>query len=126
MYRFTETCNMNRVKEFLKVFGSPREFGSVTRIDGQEIQITVIGHKMRVKTRNPMLTLVLEKQLARALNCVGCGACVGICPVGTLRIDNGIIKIGPNCTRCLRCVTANGIRMSCVSVNYKPEVMAVA
>jgi phosphoadenosine phosphosulfate reductase len=126
MYTFTEACDMNRVKEFLRVFGSPCELGSVTRIDGQEIEITIIGQRMRVKTGNPELLLRLEKQLARALNCVGCGACVGICPVGALRIEGGRIKIGPDCIRCLRCVTANGIRMSCVSVNYKPEIMAVA
>lgn len=126
MYTFTDACDMNRVREFLTVFGPSRELGSMTRIDGQEIEITIIGHRMRIKVRNPMILLKLEKQLSRALNCVGCGACVGICPVGALRIEHGSIRITADCIRCLRCVTANGIRMSCVSVNYKPEIMAIA
>jgi ferredoxin len=114
------------VREFLRVFGTPHELGPMTRIDGKEMEITIIGQRMRAKTRNPEVLLKLEKQLARALNCVGCGACVGICPVGALRVEHGRIRIGPDCVRCLRCVTSNGIRMSCVSVNYKPEIMAVA
>ncbi|MBQ8762414.1 MAG: 4Fe-4S binding protein [Clostridia bacterium] len=37
--------------------------------------------------------------------CIGCGACVGCCPVGAISLDeNGQAKIDPNiCIKCLTC-----------------------
>ena len=125
IYTFKCGPHLNRVKEFIKVFGKPILKNSMLRIQSPNIDITLIGSKMRIKFNNPFVSSVFEKQLARALNCVGCGACVGACDSNALRIEHGEIRIGEQCTGCLRCVVSNGIRMSCVSVNYKPEVLAI-
>jgi ferredoxin len=110
----------------MKVFGQPITKGLIIRIHNPRVEITIIGNKMRIKLSDSSILPVFEKQLSRALNCVGCGACVGVCDFRALKISAGEIRIGEQCNGCLRCVTSNGIRMSCVSVNYKPEVLVVA
>jgi len=125
VYNFADASDMDRVNEFVKVFGHITKTGPMTKIANSRIEITIVGSKMRTKMKNPDVFPIFEKQLTRALNCVGCGACVGICSAGALKIESGEIKIGAECTHCLRCVTSNGIRMSCVSVNYKPHVLSV-
>jgi len=124
-YVVTDASHMRRLREFLKVFGKTSENEFMTKIESSQIDITIIGNRIRVRPKAPTILKVFEKQIARALNCVGCGACVGVCPVGALEIESGEIRIGPGCMKCLQCITANGIRMSCVSVNYRPHVLAV-
>jgi phosphoadenosine phosphosulfate reductase len=126
IYSFAEGKHLTRIREFMKVFGKPIIKGPIMRICNPKIEIILIGNKMRTKLNDPSILPVFEKQLSRALNCVGCGACVGMCDFGALKIESGEIRIGKQCVGCLKCVTSNGIRMSCVSVNYKPEVLVVA
>jgi ferredoxin len=40
--------------------------------------------------------------------CVGCGACIDICPEGVIELDEGISKVkNPNkCINCWACLTA--------------------
>ena len=126
IYDFKIGPYVDRVKEFLKIFGKTKIRGPVMRVCGPDMEITFIGNKMRTKIKNPTILPVFEKQLSRALNCVGCGACVGICSSGALKIETGELKISDKCVGCLKCVTSNGIRMSCVSVNYNPHILSVA
>lgn len=47
--------------------------------------------------------------------CVGCGACVGVCPVEAIILKDGIAQIDPNkCISCGACVgtcPVNAIKM---------------
>lgn len=36
--------------------------------------------------------------------CVACEACVGVCPVGTIKIVDGAAKVGDECIECGACV----------------------
>jgi len=126
IYTFENEVHLGRVLEFMKVFGKLSQKGPMSKIDSKNIEVVLIGRKMRAKFKNSSIFPVFEKQLTRALNCVGCGACVGVCDSGSMTIESGEIKISNKCSGCLQCVTANGIRMSCVSVNYGSEVLAVA
>ena len=39
--------------------------------------------------------------------CVGCGACVGTCPVSALEMDGDVVKVdGDTCVDCGACVSA--------------------
>lgn len=36
--------------------------------------------------------------------CVGCGKCAAICPMGNLKMRQGISEAGDRCTMCYRCI----------------------
>lgn len=36
--------------------------------------------------------------------CVGCGKCVGLCPMNNLKIEQGLADAGDKCTMCYRCI----------------------
>lgn len=38
-------------------------------------------------------------------NCTGCGNCISICPVGALKLEDGIAVVQDNCTLCGACVS---------------------
>ena len=125
VYTFERGLIQNNIIEFMKVFGKSFSKGPMTKIENPNIEISIIGNKLRVKFKNPAFLVVFEKQLTRALNCVGCGACVGACARNALSIEFGKITVSEECNSCLKCITSNGIRMSCVSVNYKTQVLTV-
>ncbi|MDP8257847.1 MAG: 4Fe-4S binding protein [Candidatus Aadella gelida] len=37
--------------------------------------------------------------------CTGCGACVSVCPVDAIKIENGKAVISEECVDCGECVT---------------------
>jgi ferredoxin len=49
------------------------------------------------------MAVVVDKE-----NCIGCGACTGVCPVGALELDgDGKSECDPEkCISCLTCVGA--------------------
>jgi len=49
IYTFANFSNMNRVKEFMKIFGRTTKIGLMTKITNSNIEITIIGSKMRTK-----------------------------------------------------------------------------
>lgn len=36
--------------------------------------------------------------------CVGCGACVDVCPVGAIKLKDGIAVVSDECIECGACV----------------------
>nr|MDE5967273.1 EFR1 family ferrodoxin [Lachnospiraceae bacterium] len=45
-----------------------------------------------------------DKVRIDANECVGCGKCVGLCPMKNLKIEQGLAKAGDRCTMCYRCI----------------------
>ena len=124
-YTFSNPSIMVRVMEFIKIFGRINVTPLMIKVTSPQIEIAMIGDRMRVIVKKAGILDIFERQLRRALNCVGCGACVGACDSNALEVKEGVLTVGDSCTHCLHCVTSNGIRMSCVSVNYKPHILAV-
>lgn len=47
------------------------------------------------------MAIVVQKE-----NCIGCGACISICPVGAIEFEaNGKAEIGENCIACGACIS---------------------
>lgn len=65
----------------------------------------------------PKAKKLFEKQLTRALNCVGCGGCIGICPFGAISILSNHFTIDSNkCAHCKKCLQG-----TCIAMNFKTE-----
>ncbi len=127
LYRFTSPID-ERVFEFFKPLGEYQERiiqsksieEKVIKIgSGNPICIKgFIGKKeiiVEIKEKDEMKNF--ERQLLKAINCVGCGGCIGYCPNGALYIKNKTLMIDDSrCTKCKKCVTA-----PCISLNYRIE-----
>jgi len=59
---------------------------------------------------------IIKKQILKAINCIGCGNCVYICPIEAISLNNGKVKINQKkCIHCLKCITD----VKCVALDYK-------
>lgn len=78
--------------------------------DGNELTIYDVDDRKRVK-------VIVEK----AINCVGCGACLVLCRNDALSIENGSLAVSPNkCSKCGECLKASKLRGACLRRNYAP------
>ncbi len=58
-----------------------------------------------------MTKMVNQKQ------CIGCGTCVNICPVGAISLKNGKAVIDPNV--CIKCCSCEGVcPVSAIKIEY--------
>jgi len=66
---------------------------------------------------------ILERQVKKAMNCVKCGACVGMCPTRAIRVEPGVSFAldERQCTNCLSCVRSDFTHYGCVALSYKRE-----
>ncbi len=81
---------------------------------GKKLRITVDGIN-KVK-----LNILIEK----AINCVGCGACLSLCKYDALHIDNESIYVdNSKCVHCEKCLSATDyvLRGGCIIRNYAPQ-----
>jgi phosphoadenosine phosphosulfate reductase len=67
--------------------------------------------------------ILIEKEL----NCIGCGACLSLCPTGALYINgNGLIDVNiDKCIHCYECLRSKKLRGGCIGRNYKLEIFIV-
>ena len=63
----------------------------------------------------------IKKQLEKALNCIGCGACVGSCRFGAIEFKDYLRINEEKCQHCLECVTSKHLKQSCSTLHYKRE-----
>ncbi len=73
---------------------------------------------------NEEIRRLVEKQIEKAVNCVQCGGCIGLCPHKAISLtDRGIVIDNERCQheKCRACITANvgGSGYSCVAMGYK-------
>jgi len=117
--------------EFFKVFGKKvvKDYGNeeLVQIIGPKVTIAscIDGNTMRVRFNDEASfsrsMFEIKKQLEKALNCVGCGACVGSCRFGAIEIK-GYPRIDEEkCNHCLECVTSKHLKQSCITLHYKRE-----
>lgn len=117
--------------EFFKIFGRKE----VTDCNGEKfiqflgdkvlVAATIGDKKIRVKFNDmnnfPRLMHEVQKQLTKSLNCVACGACIGSCPYGAIKV-NGRFEVDQNkCTGCRSCTTSRNLKMACVALHYKTQ-----
>ncbi|MFW9887647.1 MAG: phosphoadenosine phosphosulfate reductase family protein [Candidatus Thorarchaeota archaeon] len=125
-YTLEDSSLVDRISNFLRIFGNVRSGSVGTIIDGANSRISIGKDWIRIVADEPRVEAEIEKQIKRALNCVGCGACLGACKKGAISIVGDCIEISNECTHCLECLRSNGIRMSCIALNYKPDIASIS
>ena len=86
-----------------------------------------VGKKLRVTVNNinkQKLNILVEK----ALNCRACGACLTLCKVGALNVDDKSVYIDTRkCIKCQDCIKSSSsfMRGACIVRNYSPRRRAL-
>lgn len=132
IYQFEEPVN-RQMLEFLK------PFGDITIKDSQfpsfkvgtqnpfEASGSIGGYEVKASFNPenfPTNKKMFEKQLIKALNCVGCGGCVGVCPHDAISIINKQFVIdAKKCDNinCQKCINSKFVVNGCVAISYKRE-----
>jgi len=124
LYTIMNKDNMNNIIEFLKVFGKLERKKNLFYITNHSLECSIIKNNVRVIYNQPEARQNFEHQLKKALNCIGCGVCVGFCERRAIYIRNNFLHISDNCIHCLKCIN-NGLRKGCISLNYKTEQLLI-
>lgn len=134
-YEMSEPLD-DQLVQFLKPLGEVRllQLGnelslSLTRPGWYQGSGTLKGSHLAVTFLNGRgfkSKLLIQRQLRKWLNCVGCGACTGTCPTGAISIQAGSFQIVDHlCTKCRACVESNFTRQGCVALSYKSDSVRI-
>ncbi|SCG86917.1 putative protein (plasmid) [Methanobacterium congolense] len=76
-----------------------------------------LSFDLDVDLQKQQIRMLLEK----SLNCVGCGVCLVLCPVGALYLDPKIKVDSSKCVGCFACCKRvdSKLKMGCVARNYR-------
>ncbi len=81
----------------------------------------VFDNEMRVRV-NQRDKKKLNTLLEKAINCIGCEACVSLCPTGALGLDEESLFVEKEkCNHCYRCLHTKILRGACIVRNYSPK-----
>jgi phosphoadenosine phosphosulfate reductase len=127
LYDIKDISRLSNIIEFMKVFGPIKKEGKLIKVTNHNLELSIIGNYIRVNyySNNSKIIDEFEKQLEKAVNCMGCGACISNCEFGALSLKNGYIKISDNCKHCQKCIKNRGLRKSCISLNYKEKQQVI-
>lgn len=121
-YQTTKGPSLQRIFEFLKIFGE--DIYSLA-----DERYTVRGKGIVISAENDLIEVLastrkdlrgFERQLLRAINCIGCGTCIGLCKARAITIADRTLRIDhQKCTYCLECMGSKHLRMGCIVLNYR-------
>uniref|UniRef100_A0A7C3MDG0 4Fe-4S ferredoxin-type domain-containing protein n=1 Tax=Archaeoglobus fulgidus TaxID=2234 RepID=A0A7C3MDG0_ARCFL len=107
--RILAETSIEKFLEWLKVLGS-------VKVDGTTIRFSFNGYDHIANYEaSDILTIVIKEADSKLVNllktialksayCVACGACEVNCPNDAITKRNGFIKVGENCSHCLKCL----------------------
>lgn len=68
----------------------------------------------------------LERQIEKYLNCIKCGGCIGVCPVGAISIsDQKFIVDSNKCFGCGKCTMSLYLDRACIALGYRGSKRAI-
>jgi phosphoadenosine phosphosulfate reductase len=75
---------------------------------------TVVVRAQDVEKASELMSLA-ENSIRRGMLCVGCGVCVGACPINAITKESHRVTVGEACTACGECIG------KCPLVKFKRE-----
>jgi len=77
------------------------------------------GNELIVSNFNDLRKLMTLVE--KAINCIGCGACLILCKRNALKIEqNSLVVDADNCSMCGECLSNSRLRGACLRRNYAP------
>lgn len=112
------------IVEFLKPLGNFERNNGGFSVNSEGFSISWSGKKLLLACEVKNFFEVknaIEKQLTRALSCVSCGGCFGVCPEVAIRFQDSRFSIDDSkCTRCAKCV-----KSECVVLEFGERTVRV-
>jgi len=86
--------------------------------------IPILSNKYKIIRNSIVINKKLRRQsvkilVEKALNCVGCGACVALCNSLSLK-DNSLVVDEKKCNSCLKCLNTSVMKGACIMRNFAP------
>lgn len=101
-------------------------FGSQTDMEKTLKLIPITPDDHRIQGNNIILSSVADRKkvkviVEKAINCVGCGACLPLCENNALSVEKGSLTVNANkCNKCGKCLRSSKLRGACLRRNYAP------
>ncbi len=129
LYQLEDSEKKSKVLEFLKIFGKYQkrsiEGHKLVRIEGEEVKISSNGNngefRVNFNGADYLTKNRVEKQIVKALNCKGCGACLGACPQGAISLEPEYSINTDKCTNCEKCASSEYLKQACAALHYKSQ-----
>ncbi len=76
--------------------------------NGVTLPKEALGKSAMSNVINPMMymTMMSTKKFHTTPDCIGCGTCASVCPLGNIEMKDGHPVWGKNCTQCCACIGA--------------------
>lgn len=74
--------------------------------DSRRLKRSLLYSKKREASFQQSISEFSRRGLAFTVgdNCIHCGSCVAVCPVGNVRMQENIVIFGPDCQQCMACI----------------------
>jgi len=106
---FNTPLDLAKVEPYLRPIGGVKGVEGMLFISkyGGSLQVYATGTVVaRAQDSEKVLELMAlaEKSIRRGVLCVGCGVCVGVCPINAITKEGHKVTIGEACSACGECV----------------------
>ncbi len=106
---FDKPLDLEQVNDYVRPLGDVKSIDGALFVssNGESVQVYATGTVVaRSKDKDSVAELIsrAEKSVRRGMLCVGCGVCIGACPINAITKESHRIMVGENCTACGKCI----------------------
>ena len=106
---FDQPLDLERIEAFMRPVGSVKSIEGALFVakDGTSVQVYATGTvTARAADKDSVTGLITaaEKSIRRGMLCVGCGVCIGACPINAITKEGHKVSIGETCSACGECI----------------------
>jgi len=106
---FDQPLDLERIEAYMRPLGTVKSIDGALFISnsGVSAQVYATGTvTARAADKDGVTDLIIraENSIRRGMLCVGCGVCVGVCPINAITKEGHRVSIGESCSGCGECI----------------------